>query len=77
MVDLDAITRRFLLSEEKTPSLKSYIQSVAEILGNIKPKTKVDSNRLSVAKQHIKEIKKLVSRLEGRISDLEDQLKEK
>jgi len=77
MFDLDSITRRFLLNEGKAPSLKSYIQSVAEILNNIKPTTKSDNNRLSVAKQHVKEIKRLVSRLESKIEDLEEQLKEK
>jgi len=77
MFDLSAMTRRFLLGEGKAPSLKSYIQSVGEILGSIKPATKADTNRLSVAKQHVKEIKRMVSRLESKIDDLEEQLKEK
>ena len=75
-IDFDKITRRFLLGEGKgSPNLKSYIQSVNDILNSLKPKTQTESRRVDVAKQQIREIKKLVYKLEHRLEELEQELK--
>ena len=75
-IDFEKLTRRFLLGEGKeNPSLQGYIQSLFEIIGNIKPQTKTNNNRLSIAKTHLREIRKLSRRLEEKVQLLEEQLK--
>jgi len=75
MINLNAIARRFLLGEVKaSPSIHSYIQSLNEIINNIAPKSQRDSRRLDIAKDQIREIKKLSRKLEERVQILEEQI---
>tara|TARA_Y100000310_G_scaffold200876_1_gene200936 strand:+ start:1355 stop:1606 length:252 start_codon:yes stop_codon:yes gene_type:complete len=75
MVNLDNITRRFILNEGEGPSLQSYIQSLGEALENIRPGTRRDNRRLEVAKSQLKEVKRHSRRLQERVSTLEEQVK--
>ena len=75
MIDLNKMTKKFLMKEwRENPSLSGYIQSVHELLSSLKPKTVKEQNRVSVAKQQIKEIKKLTRKLEERVKILEEQV---
>ena len=70
----DTLTRKFLLGESNKPDGMSYIESIREILENIKPTTKSDRNRVAIAKNHIMEVRRAYRRLNERISLLEEQL---
>ena len=72
---LNSMTRYFLLGEEKSPSVYSYIQSIEETLNKITPRTKTDSRRIEVAKTHLKEIKRHTRRLKESVFKLEERLK--
>ena len=75
MVDLRRVTREFLLGESfGSPSIKSYIQSLEEILSTIKPNSQKNMRKLEIAKQHLKEIRINVRRLEERVNILEEQV---
>tara|TARA_Y100001973_G_C5208914_1_gene343846 strand:+ start:9497 stop:9775 length:279 start_codon:yes stop_codon:yes gene_type:complete len=75
MIDLNKITKNFLMKEWKeNPTLSGYIQSVHELLSSLRPKTLKEQNRVSVARQQIKEIKKLTKKLEERVRILEEQI---
>ena len=75
IVDLDKLTKRFLLGEGKTPpSIRAYAESVVNILEQIIPKSQRESRQISIAKQHINEIKRLNRRLEEKINLLEEQI---
>jgi hypothetical protein len=75
MIDLNKITRQFLLGEEKkTPSTMAYIQSLGEALGKLRPRTQQDRNITEVAKSHLREIKKQHRKLQERVSVLEEKL---
>jgi len=75
-VDLRAMTRRFLLGEEKkSPRIVSYIQNLGEILDNFKPKTNRENRRLEIAKTQLREIRRLAKRLEERVGLLEEELR--
>ena len=75
MVDLRRMTREFLLGESiSTPSIKSYIQSLEEILSTIKPSSQKNMRKLEIAKQHLREIRINVRRLEERVNILEEQV---
>tara|TARA_R100000008_G_C3504787_1_gene125559 strand:+ start:474 stop:725 length:252 start_codon:yes stop_codon:yes gene_type:complete len=75
-LDLDGITRRFLLGENKTkPSVRAYVESVVRILDEFRPKSQRENRQISIARQHLQEIKRLNRKLEERITLLEEQVK--
>ena len=63
-IDLNAMTRRFVsgetLKEGKSPDITSYIQTLGEILQNIRPKSMSERRRLEVARHQLKEIRKVL-----------------
>ena len=74
-IDLNTLTRKFLLGESKIkPSIRAYIESVYNILEQVIPRTQRENRQMSVAKQHLLEIKKLNRKLEEKISLLEEQI---
>ena len=75
-IDLNAITRRFLLGESKAePSTRGYVESVLKILNDMVPKSQRQSRQLEVAKKHLQEVKLLNLRLEKKVRTLEEQVK--
>ena len=75
-LDLNNLTRRFLLGEGKQkPTVRAYAESIVRILDEIRPKSQRESRQLSVARQHLLEIKRLNRQLTERISLLEEQVK--
>ena len=73
---LERMTRNFLLGEAKiSPSARAYAESVLRILEALRPKSQRESRQISIAKQHLQEIKKLNRKLEERITLLEEQVK--
>ncbi len=73
--ELNKLTRSFLVSEGSQPSVHSYIQSIAEVLSNLNPKTKADARRIEIAKKHLREVKLKTRRLEESVNNLEEKLK--
>ena len=57
------------------PSVRAYVESVIRILDEVRPKSQKENRQLSVAKQHLHEIKRLNRKLEERITLLEEQVK--
>jgi|TARA_R110000824_G_scaffold170118_1_gene347385 hypothetical protein len=75
-VDLNRLTKRFLLGEAKSrPSVRAYVESVVSILEKFIPRSQRESRQLSVVGQHLNEIKKLNRKLEEKITLLEEQVK--
>ena len=75
-LNLNNLTRRFLLDEGTVkPSVRAYVESVIRILDEVRPKSQKENRQLSVAKQHLQEIKRLNRKLEERITLLEEQVK--
>lgn len=76
MIDLDNMTKRFLMNEGQiTPDIFSYIQTLGEILGNMRPASVRQGRSLSVAKEQLREIKRYARRMNERVSVLEEKLK--
>ena len=77
-MDFDGLTRRFLggefLKESKTPDINSYIQTLGEILGNLKPKSVSERRRLDVAREQLREIRRHTRRMQAQIHVLEEQV---
>ena len=75
MIDLNKMTRKFLLGEEKkTPSAMAYIQSLGETLNKLRPGSQRDRNMVEVAKSHLREIRKKHRKLQERVTVLEEKL---
>ena len=76
MIDLDLITRRFIMSEGKeAPSVRGYVESVLSIIETIRPKSQRESRQISVIKEHLREIRRINRKLEERMYTLEEQIK--
>jgi len=74
--DLNSITRKFLIGEgHNPPSVRSYVQSLSEILRNLNPKSQTEKRRVEIALEHVREIKRHTRKLEERVMMLEEKLK--
>lgn len=76
MSKLDENIAKFIRSEGKftEPSLKSYIQSLQEILSAMEAKTMREARRIEMAKENLIGIRRQTKRLEERNSLLENQV---
>ena len=75
MANLDSIIRRFILGEGKAaPTVRGYVESIINIIETIRPGSQRESRQLSIAKEHLREIKKLNRKLEERVNILEEQI---
>lgn len=75
---LNNITWRFIKegSGKAQPSIRSYLQSISEIIEAVSPKSRTDERRLEIAKNHLLEVKRNVNRLEEKNTFLQEQLNE-
>ena len=74
MVDLNRMTREFLLGESTKPSMESYIQSVLETLSAIMPGSQRDRRRGEVAKSNLREVRRQCRKMQEQIRVLEEQV---
>jgi len=74
---LNKLSRKFIVAEGGKPSVNvhGYIQALGEILNNLKPKTRTERLRVGVAKEHIREVRRHVKRLENKVNSLQEQLR--
>jgi len=76
MIDWDSMTRKFLIGEgHSPPSVRSYVQSLSEILRNLNPKSQTEKRRVEIALEHVREIKRHTRKLEEKVLMLEGKLK--
>ena len=68
MNDWGSMTRKFLLGEgHRSPSVRSYIQSLTETLRALSPKTQTERRRIEIALEHVREIKRHTRKIEERV----------
>lgn len=77
MNNINDLIRKFIKNEGKVakPAVHSYIQSLMETLGALRPSTVRDRHRVQLAKEHLKEIKRQTRSLEERNRILEERIK--
>jgi len=76
MIDWNSMARKFLIGEgHNPPSVRSYVQSLSEILRSINPKTQTEKRRVEIALEHVREIKRHTRKLEEKVMMLEEKLK--
>jgi hypothetical protein len=75
MVNLDSITRRFIVGEGKAaPTVRGYVESIINIIETIRPRSQRESRQLSIAKAHLREVKRMNRKLEEKVQMLEEQI---
>jgi len=72
---LNKITKAFLMNESIKIDASASIQALSDIISNIRITNKRDNNRISLAKEHIRGIKRHLRTLNERIDSLEEELK--
>ena len=69
------ITKQFLLNENFKVDAAASVQALYDIVTNIRTTNKRDTNRISLAKEHLRGIKRHLRQLNEKVSNLEEQLK--
>ena len=76
ITDYYRMTKEFLLHEGNIPdaTILTYVQALSETMAYMKPRTQAEGRRLSMAKQQLKEIKKMARRMQEQINVLEERV---
>jgi len=73
-VSLNSDWRNFLNESLDEKTIFTYIQGLEEIISNLKPRTMTEKRRMSLAKQHIKEVKRYARRMQNEVHVLQEKL---
>jgi len=68
------ITKQFLLNENFKVEAAASVQALYDIVSSIRVTNKRDNNRISLAKEHLRGIKRQLRSLNERIESLEEEL---
>jgi|TARA_R110002012_G_scaffold187716_1_gene354699 hypothetical protein len=71
---LNKITKALLLNEQFRIDPAASVQALQDIVSSIRVTNKRDNNRLSLAKEHIRGIKRQMKSLNEKINSLEEEL---
>ena len=74
-LNLNKITKNFILNEGKLPTIDSWIQALSENIGALHPKTLYEKRRVEVMKQQLTELRRVARRMSSKINVLEEELK--
>jgi RNA-splicing ligase RtcB len=73
-VSLNSDWQNFLNESLDEKTIFTYIQGLEEIISNLKPRTMTEKRRMSLAKQHIKEVKRYARRMQNEAYVLQEKL---
>tara|TARA_R100000664_G_C2643848_1_gene67599 strand:- start:6 stop:257 length:252 start_codon:yes stop_codon:yes gene_type:complete len=64
----------FITESVTEKNIFTYIQGLQEVINNLRPKTVTEKNRLALAKQHLREVKRHARRIMNENTDLQERL---
>jgi len=73
-IDLNSLTRNFILSEGTGPTMNSWIQALSENVGAFKPRTLSEERRIEVMKHQLRELRRSSRRMQESLNKLEEQV---
>jgi hypothetical protein len=73
-VSLNSDWQNFLTESLDEKTIFTYIQGLEEIISNLRPRTMTERRRMSLAKQHLREVKRYARRMQNEVSLLEEKL---
>ena len=66
--------RKFLSEGSEDKNIFTYIQGLHEVISNFKPRTISEDRRLTLAKQHIREVRRHARRMHNEVMVLQEKL---
>ena len=72
---INKITKSFLLNEQFKVDAVASVQALYDIITNVRVTNKRDTNRINLAKEHLRGIKRHLRQLNEKVSNLEEELK--
>ncbi len=74
--DFYKMTKEFLLHEGRIPdaTILTYVQALSETIDNMNPRSQAEGRRLVMAKQQLREIKKMARKMQEQITVLEERV---
>ena len=63
-----------MINEEIERHIFMYIQSLQEVISQLKPRSVAERRRLGMATHHLKEVRKYARRMQNRVDLLEEKL---
>lgn len=73
-MSLNSTWQDFLNESLDEKTIFTYIQGLEEIISNIKPRTMTEKRRVSLAKQHLREVKRSARKMQSEMVVLEERL---
>ena len=73
-MSLNSSWRDFLNENLEEKTIFTYIQGLEEIISNLKPRTMTEKRRMSLAKQHVREVKRYARRMQNEMQLLEEKI---
>ena len=73
-MSLNSDWQNFLNESLDEKTIFTYIQGLEEIISNLKPRTMTEKRRMSLAKQHIREVKRYARRMQNEMQLLEEKI---
>ena len=73
-MSLNSDWQNFLNESLDEKNIFTYIQGLQEIISNLKPRTMTEKRRVSLAEQHLREVKRYARRLQNEVNVLQEKL---
>ena len=73
-MSLETNWQDFLYENLDEKTIFTYIQGLEEIISNLKPRTMTEKRRMSLAKQHLREVKRYSRRMQNDMHVLQEKL---
>jgi len=73
-MSVNSLWSDFITESVTEKNIFTYIQGLQEVISNLRPKTVAEQNRLALAKQHLREVKRHARRLMNENTDLQERL---
>ena len=73
-MSLNSTWQNFLNESIDEKTIFTYIQGLEEVISNLKPRTMTEKRRMSLAKQHLREVKRAARKMQNEMFVLEERL---
>jgi len=73
-VNLNSLTKNFILNEGNGPTINGWIQALSENIGALKPRSLSEERRIEVMKHNLRELRRASRRMQEQITKLEEQV---
>jgi len=73
-LDLNSLTRDFIINEGSGPTITSWIQALSENINLLKPRSLSEERRVEVMKHQLRELRRTSRRMQEQINKLEEQV---